>query len=94
MDFTFSAEADDAAALAATILADHTKPERLAEVEAAGNRFDPVLWRALGDAGLLTLRARGAELERAFAFGVIRQLFDEVLRDESLQPDAETGSWG
>jgi len=55
MDFTFSAEADDAAALAATILSDHTKPERLTEVEAAGSRFDLVLWRALGDAGLLTL---------------------------------------
>lgn len=55
MDFTFSPEADDAAALAATILADHTTPERLAEVEAAGERFDPALWRALGDAGLLTL---------------------------------------
>jgi alkylation response protein AidB-like acyl-CoA dehydrogenase len=55
MDFTFSPEADDAAGLAATILADHTTPARLAEVEAAGNRFDPVLWRALDDAGLLTL---------------------------------------
>jgi alkylation response protein AidB-like acyl-CoA dehydrogenase len=55
MDFTFSSEADDAAGLAATILTDHTGRERLAEVEAAGNRFDPELWRALGDAGLLTL---------------------------------------
>ncbi len=55
MDFTFSTEADDAAGLAATILTDHTGTERLVEVEAAGNRFDPVLWRALGDAGLLTL---------------------------------------
>ena len=50
MNFTFSPEAEDAAALAATILTDHTRPERLAEVEAAGNRFDPVLWKALGDA--------------------------------------------
>ncbi len=50
MDFTFSADAEDAAALAATILKDHTRPERLAEVEDAGNRFDPVLWRALADA--------------------------------------------
>ena len=50
MDFTFSAEAEDAAALAATILTDHTLPERLKEVEAAGNRFDPVLWRALSEA--------------------------------------------
>jgi DNA-binding CsgD family transcriptional regulator len=37
---------------------------------------------AAAAAGLLTLRARGAELERAFAFGIVRQLFDEVLRDE------------
>ena len=50
MDFTFSPEAEDAAALAATILKDQTGPERLAEVEAAGNRFDPVLWKALNDA--------------------------------------------
>jgi alkylation response protein AidB-like acyl-CoA dehydrogenase len=55
MDFTFSPEADDAADLAATILGDHASPQRLAEVEAGGNRFDPVLWRALGDAGLLSL---------------------------------------
>lgn len=50
MDFTFSPEADDAAALAATILTDHTSTARLAEVEAAGNRFDPVLWKALAEA--------------------------------------------
>ena len=55
MDFTLPPEADEAAALAATILKDHTTPARLAEVEAAGNRFDPVLWQALGDAGLLSL---------------------------------------
>ncbi len=40
--------------------------------------------------GLLTLRARGAELERAFAFGVVRQLFDEVLREETT--DLFTGA--
>ena len=50
MNFTFSPEADDAAELAATILKDHTTPERLKEVEAGGNRFDPVLWKALTDA--------------------------------------------
>src|SRR3954465_4618246 len=41
---------------------------------------------AAGDAGLLILRARGAELEREFAFGVVRQLFDEVVRDPPLDP--------
>ena len=55
MDFNLPPEAEDAAALAATILKDHTTTERLIEVEAAGNRFDPVLWKALGDAGLLSL---------------------------------------
>lgn len=55
MDFTLPQEAEEAAALAATILKDHTGTERLAQVEAAGNRFDPVLWKALGDAGLLSL---------------------------------------
>ncbi|EFQ82305.1 acyl-CoA dehydrogenase, C-terminal domain protein [Aeromicrobium marinum DSM 15272] len=55
MDFTFSPEADDAAALAATILGDHTTSDRLAAAEATGRRFDPVLWKALADAGLLTL---------------------------------------
>jgi len=55
MDFNLPPEAEEAAALAATILKDHTRSARLAEVEAAGNRFDPVLWKALGDAGLLSL---------------------------------------
>src|SRR3954465_4836189 len=41
---------------------------------------------AAGDAGLMILRARGAELEREFAFGVVRQLFDEVVRDPPLDP--------
>jgi alkylation response protein AidB-like acyl-CoA dehydrogenase len=50
VNFTFSPEADDAAELAATILKDNTTPERLKEVEAGGNRFDPVLWKSLTDA--------------------------------------------
>ena len=38
------------------------------------------------DADLLVLRARGAELERAFGFGIVRQLFDEVLRSGAFDP--------
>lgn len=49
MEFTFSPEADDAAALAASILADHTGLDRLKAVEAAGNRFDRELWTLLSD---------------------------------------------
>jgi DNA-binding NarL/FixJ family response regulator len=40
------------------------------------------------DEDLLVLRARGAELERAFGFGVVRQLFDEVLRGGTFEPAA------
>ncbi|HEY1277780.1 MAG TPA: AAA family ATPase [Thermoleophilaceae bacterium] len=39
-------------------------------------------------AGLLTLQARAAELERAFAFGVVRQLFDDAIRDSPIEPQA------
>src|SRR5688572_10957501 len=40
------------------------------------------------EAGLLTVRARGAELEHEFAFGVVRQLFDDVLRDPAVDQSA------
>lgn len=35
------------------------------------------------DAGLVVMRARGAELEREFAFGVARQIFDDYRRQGS-----------
>jgi DNA-binding CsgD family transcriptional regulator len=43
---------------------------------------------AARDADLLVLHARGAELERAFGFGIVRQLFDEVLRGATVDPAA------
>ena len=55
MDFTFTPGQDEAAELAARILADRTGTERLRTVEAAGDRFDRDLWAALGEAGLLSL---------------------------------------
>ncbi len=53
MDFTPTPEGTDAAALAATILADHCTPERLRAAD--DGRFDDRLWRALCDAGLTGL---------------------------------------
>ncbi|TQK70946.1 acyl-CoA dehydrogenase family protein [Nocardioides sp. SLBN-35] len=50
MDFLFTPEQDEAAELAAQILADKTTNERLKEVEAGGDRFDRDLWATLGDA--------------------------------------------
>lgn len=55
MDFEFSPEADEAAALAARILKDRATPERMRAVEEAGDRCDRDLWRSLGEAGLLGL---------------------------------------
>jgi alkylation response protein AidB-like acyl-CoA dehydrogenase len=55
MDFTFTPEQDEAAALAATILADRTTSHRLQEVERGGDRFDRALWGELASAGLLSL---------------------------------------
>lgn len=58
MDFLFTPEQDEAAALAAQILADQTSNERLKQVEAdttTPGRFDRALWADLDAAGLLTL---------------------------------------
>lgn len=55
MDFLFTPEQDEAAALAAQIIADRATNERLKEVEDGGDRFDRALWKDLDDAGLLTL---------------------------------------
>jgi 3-oxocholest-4-en-26-oyl-CoA dehydrogenase beta subunit len=53
MDFERD-EADlELATLARTILADHTSPARLTEVEATGDRFDRLLWTELGKAEVL-----------------------------------------
>ena len=56
MDFTFTADQDEAAPLAARILADRATNERLEAVERGGDRFDRELWAELGAAGLLGLR--------------------------------------
>jgi 3-oxocholest-4-en-26-oyl-CoA dehydrogenase beta subunit len=50
MDFLFTPEQDEAAALVAEILADKATVERMKAVEAAGDRFDRALWATLGDA--------------------------------------------
>ena len=39
--------------------------------------------RAASDAGLTVLRARGSELEREYAWGVMRQLLEPLLRERS-----------
>ena len=55
MDFTLSDDQTQIVALAARILGDRCTPEALAAAEAAGDRFDPELWRLLAEADLLEL---------------------------------------
>ena len=101
MDFTFSAEADDAAELAATILKDRTGPERLKQVESNGSRFDADLWRRLSEAfdgadlGFLELCRVLVEVGRTVApvplatDGVVRLFLAEHGTDE--QQDSASG---
>jgi 3-oxocholest-4-en-26-oyl-CoA dehydrogenase beta subunit len=53
MDFTLNEAQRELAALCRDIVADKAAPRRQAEVEAAGDRFDPVLWADLAGAGIL-----------------------------------------
>jgi len=56
MDFIFSTEADEAAALAAEIVGERVTPERLRELAASATpHHDADLWQTLGQAGLLGL---------------------------------------
>ena len=53
MDFLLNDKQQELAALARLILADQATPQRQREVEAGGDRFDPVLWADLARAGIL-----------------------------------------
>jgi 3-oxocholest-4-en-26-oyl-CoA dehydrogenase beta subunit len=53
MDFTLNEAQRELAALSRRIVTDKATPQRQAEVEAAGDRFDPVLWADLAGAGIL-----------------------------------------
>lgn len=56
MDFAYSDEQQAIFDLASQILVDGTPQERLLEIERAdGPRFDPELWKKLGEAGLVGL---------------------------------------
>jgi acyl-CoA dehydrogenase len=53
MDFSLTEAQQDLAGLARQILTRRATAERLAEVEAGGDRFDPELWADLAGAGVL-----------------------------------------
>ncbi len=53
MDFTFSEDQLAVGKMARELLERHATTDRLTELEAAGTRHDPALWKALADADLL-----------------------------------------
>lgn len=53
MDFSFSEDQDQIAALTRRIVSDRVTPDTLRAAEDAPDRFDRRLWKALADAGLL-----------------------------------------
>ena len=53
MDFIPNESQQELAALSRRVLADHATPQRLREVEAGGDRFDPALWADLAGTGIL-----------------------------------------
>ena len=53
MDFLPNEAQQELSALSRRILTQRVTPERLREVEAAGDRFDPALWADLASAGIL-----------------------------------------
>lgn len=71
MDFSFSEEQDDISGLARRILQDKLPEEKMREVEAGVDRFDPETWRALGEAGLLGIGL--PESAGGGGYGIIEQ---------------------
>ena len=53
MNFTQNESQRELSLLSRRILTDRLTPERLADAEAAGDRFDPALWASLAGAGVL-----------------------------------------
>ena len=53
MDFILNESQQELAALAGASSTDQATPQRLREVEAGGDRFDPALWADLASAGIL-----------------------------------------
>jgi len=83
----------EVATLAAMVAAARDGDGRLVAIEGSAGigktRLLTEVRAAAGEAGLHVLAARGGELEREFAFGVVRQLFEPLLAMSSQEERAE-----
>ena len=86
MDFTVSEELTSVQQLAQQILTDFTAVDQLKQVEQQEERFNPTLWQALADAGLLGLDIEEAQGGTDLGFYALAALCEEVGRTVAPAP--------
>tara|TARA_R110000823_G_scaffold119998_14_gene244488 strand:+ start:25163 stop:26293 length:1131 start_codon:yes stop_codon:yes gene_type:complete len=86
MDFVISEELRSVQQLAAQILGDFTQVDKLKIIEAQPERFDPALWQALAEAGLLGLDIEEAHGGMDLGFYSLSMLCEEVGRSVAPVP--------
>ena len=86
MDFTISEELQSVQQLAQQILGDFTEVDKLKAIEAQDTRFDPALWQALAEAGLLGVDIDEANGGMGLGFFALGMLCEEVGRTVAPVP--------
>jgi alkylation response protein AidB-like acyl-CoA dehydrogenase len=95
MDFSHTDEQQAIFELAGQILEDGTSQERLLEIErAAGPRFDPELWKAFGEAGLVGLAIPEAYDGGGQGFLEVAGVMEKIGRRVAPLPFFETAVLG
>lgn len=86
MDFTISEELQSVQQLAAQILGDFTEVDKLKVIEQQDERFDPALWQALAEAGLLGVDIEEDNGGMGMGFFALTCLCEEVGRTVAPVP--------
>lgn len=86
MDFSLTEEQREVQQLAARILGDHSDNARLRSIDSQAERFDPKLWQALADAGLLGVALEQAYGGMGYGFETLCLLLEETGRTVAAAP--------
>jgi alkylation response protein AidB-like acyl-CoA dehydrogenase len=86
MDFSLKEEVTSVQQLAQQILTDFTDVDKLKQIEQQGERFDPALWAALAEAGLLGLDIDEAHGGTDLGYFSVITLCEEVGRTVAPVP--------
>jgi alkylation response protein AidB-like acyl-CoA dehydrogenase len=90
VDFTFDEDQEEIRSLARRIIADHSTPERLTEIEADRGGTDLELYRALAAAGLLGLPISEEAGGAGLGFTDICLVIEEIGRHAAAAPVLES----